>query len=157
MAQIDNKPGVDLASPSNAVNAADLRAAALAERSVKQQVALGLPNLDPRPGPDTSTYTSPDPNALEPGRSMYIITNDAQAIALKKWLDNGGQGAMVVSDIRGTKYGFHHAGSPAPQNTHYNISCGNETSGGNYMGVNPWGDNRTNFRYIEVRNTGIPY
>lgn len=110
-----------------------------------------LPNLDPRQGPDTTNYSSPNPANLEIGRSMRIITNDAQAIAVDQWLEGGGKGAIVISDIRGTKYGFHHAGSPAPRGTHYNISCFNPSSDGMKMGVDVAGDNRTNLRVVEVK------
>jgi hypothetical protein len=88
-------------------------------------------------------YVSPNPGAIPVGGSADIRTNDAQAEAVKQWIlearreraAGGSGGAIVFTDLNGTKYGLHHAGEPAPRGTHYNISCFNEHSDGLKFGV----------------------
>lgn len=83
-------------------------------------------------------YTSPNPSNIAPGQKAEIRTNDGQAQAVEKWLQEAklarrsgeSAGAIVFTDINGTKYGLHHAGDPAPRGTHYNIACFNEHSHG---------------------------
>lgn len=95
-------------------------------------------------------YESPDPSAIPAGERAAIRLPDAQAAAVEKWLGEakktkaagGDAGAIVVEDINGTRYGIHHAGEPAPQNTHYNIACFNEnTNGGEKFRLQPGIDN----------------
>lgn len=94
-------------------------------------------------------YVSPNPARLPPGQSADIRTNDAQAQAVARWLEEaklarhagGAGGAIVFTDLNGTKYGLHHAGEPAPRGTHYNISCFNENSNGLKFGVSVGFDN----------------
>jgi len=95
-------------------------------------------------------YQSPDPSQIQVGERAGIRIPDAQAKSLENWLAEakrnraaGGEGgAIVVQDINGTRYGFHHADDPAPQNTDYNIACFNEnTSRAEKFRVQPGLDN----------------
>lgn len=84
---------------------------------------------------------TPDLNNLREGQTVGIRVTDNQAQAVDSWLAKGGPGAIVVQTTDGYRVGFHHAGTPAPQGTHYTISCFNEASGGQRMGVSVGADN----------------
>jgi len=136
--QVKQQETLDFEKASIKVNQPDLMAAreALREQRAPTEARMLL----------AEKYTTPNPYTQDSGT---FRVQDAQANAVREWLRESrlarstGEdvGAIVFQDVNGYKIGLHHAGSPAPSGTHYNISCFSDGTQGRMVTVGVGADN----------------